>query len=223
MKDTVFHQKRFPSMPSQYLFTGGLAVLLVTGLASFFLPYTVDDAFITYRYAHHLSTGTGPVFNPGERVEGYTSFLWMLLLSVGQWLTLDPIVVSKVTGLVSTLVAAGIVFWAVFLVSSHPRQAGFISLFFLLLSADVALNSVTGLETTFFMLWITAAVARSLWEQRHDSLPWSSILFGLATLTRPEGLAFFGLHLIYQLVVTRQGAKPILLQVVLFLLLVAPH
>src|SRR5262245_7083765 len=33
-------------------------------------PRTVDDAFITFRYAENLAEGAGPVFNPGERVEG---------------------------------------------------------------------------------------------------------------------------------------------------------
>lgn len=40
----------------------------------------VDDAFITFRYVKNLSDGQGPVFNPGERVEGITNFGWMLLL-----------------------------------------------------------------------------------------------------------------------------------------------
>jgi len=47
--------------------------------------FWLDDAFITFRYAAHLAEGLGPVFNdpgvagPGARVEGYTSFAWMLL------------------------------------------------------------------------------------------------------------------------------------------------
>src|SRR5690242_17979411 len=38
------------------------------------------DAFISMRYARNLALGHGPVFNPGERVEGYTNFLWTLIL-----------------------------------------------------------------------------------------------------------------------------------------------
>jgi hypothetical protein len=41
----------------------------------------VDDSFITYRYAENLVAGNGLVFNVGERVEGYTNFLWTLLLA----------------------------------------------------------------------------------------------------------------------------------------------
>lgn len=38
-----------------------------------------DDAFITFRYSQNLANGAGPVFNPGERVQGSTSPGQMLL------------------------------------------------------------------------------------------------------------------------------------------------
>src|SRR5207249_9160233 len=41
-----------------------------------------DDAFISYRYAANLAHGLGLVYNPGERVEGYSNFLWTLLMAV---------------------------------------------------------------------------------------------------------------------------------------------
>ncbi|MCY3959730.1 MAG: hypothetical protein OXG65_15775, partial [Chloroflexi bacterium] len=39
-----------------------------------------DDAFISFRYVRNLLEGHGLVFNPGEYVEGYTNFLWVLEL-----------------------------------------------------------------------------------------------------------------------------------------------
>ena len=36
-------------------------------------PYLLDDAFISFRYARNLVEGHGLVYNPGERVEGYTN------------------------------------------------------------------------------------------------------------------------------------------------------
>ena len=38
-----------------------------------------DDAYISFRYARNLVEGNGLVFNVGERVEGYTNFLWTLM------------------------------------------------------------------------------------------------------------------------------------------------
>ena len=45
-------------------------------------PFMADDAYITLRYARHLADGLGPVWNAGERVEGYTSFLAVALIAL---------------------------------------------------------------------------------------------------------------------------------------------
>lgn len=45
------------------------------------LGWVADDAFISFRYARNWVEGAGLVFNPGQRVEGYTNFLWVVLLS----------------------------------------------------------------------------------------------------------------------------------------------
>ena len=42
----------------------------------------LDDAYISFRYAQNLVAGHGLVFNPGELVEGYTNFLWVLISAV---------------------------------------------------------------------------------------------------------------------------------------------
>ena len=51
--------------------------------------HTADDAFISLVYAKNLSNGEGLVFNPGERVEGYTNFLWILLLAIPHLIRID--------------------------------------------------------------------------------------------------------------------------------------
>lgn len=40
-----------------------------------------DDAYISYHYAENLAAGKGLVFNPGERVEGYSNLLYVLLMA----------------------------------------------------------------------------------------------------------------------------------------------
>lgn len=40
-----------------------------------------DDAYISFRYAQNLVNGEGLVFNPGERVEGYSNLLYVLMLA----------------------------------------------------------------------------------------------------------------------------------------------
>jgi len=45
--------------------------------------YLTDDTFIHLQFARHLASGSGPVFNVGERVYGCTSPLWMALIALG--------------------------------------------------------------------------------------------------------------------------------------------
>jgi arabinofuranosyltransferase len=72
----------------------------------------VDDAFIMFRYADQLTRGAGLVWNPGERVEGYTNFLGTLAFAAGLAAGFEPIAFSHAFNLVF-LAAALILFWAV--------------------------------------------------------------------------------------------------------------
>jgi len=42
----------------------------------------VDDAYISFRFAKNFAQGHGLVFNVGDPVEGYTNFLWTILLGL---------------------------------------------------------------------------------------------------------------------------------------------
>lgn len=103
----------------------GLA-LLATGVHNAtFQPWTLDDAFITFRYAENLVAGHGPVYNPGERVEGYTTFLWMALLAGVRLLGLEMILGAKLLGGAATLLCLGLLAWLHRLVpGTDPRVGG---------------------------------------------------------------------------------------------------
>ena len=78
-----------------------LAVFLFAAVR--FLDHTVDDAFISFRYAENLVAGNGLVFNPGERVEGYTNFLWVVLIAPFLALGVDPELAARVLGLLAAV------------------------------------------------------------------------------------------------------------------------
>src|SRR5262245_66626314 len=44
--------------------------------------FVVDDAYITFSYSKNLARGLGPIYGHGVRVEGYSNFLWMVLVAV---------------------------------------------------------------------------------------------------------------------------------------------
>ncbi len=43
-----------------------------------------EDGFINFHVVQQITAGNGPVFNPGERVEAYTSPLFILVLTMGR-------------------------------------------------------------------------------------------------------------------------------------------
>ena len=57
-----------------------------------------DDAYISFRYARNLIEGHGLVWNPGEYVEGYTNFSWVMWVAAGMWAGISPEVFSASPG-----------------------------------------------------------------------------------------------------------------------------
>ena len=83
-----------------------LVVLVECLLLSFFLSGgVIDDAYISFRYAVNLANGFGLTYNPGQLVEGYSNFLWVILLSAAAWLGLPLNLYSISVGLVCAVVS----------------------------------------------------------------------------------------------------------------------
>src|SRR4030042_7107522 len=57
-----------------------IAITVLCVSAVFWWKYTIDDTYITLRYSHNLAVGNGPVFNIGEKVEGYSCPIWGIFL-----------------------------------------------------------------------------------------------------------------------------------------------
>jgi arabinofuranosyltransferase len=64
----------------------------------------IDDSYIFYRYASNWAHGLGPVFNRGEYVEGFSSFLWTCLLTVPAAVGIEP---QRAAPVLATLLAVG--------------------------------------------------------------------------------------------------------------------
>lgn len=75
-------------------------ILILLALA-WWLRFVQDDAFISFRYAQNWVRGHGLVWNPGDTVEGYTNFLWTVLMALPFRLGWDPILFSQVAGMAS--------------------------------------------------------------------------------------------------------------------------
>ncbi len=155
--------------------------------------FVCDDAYITFRYAANLAGGEGPVYNPGERVEGYTNFLWMALIAAAMKGGATPERASFVLGVISFLAAAaGTAALARRLTGPHPAWPLLPALLLASLG-PVVLWSVCGLETVAFAAAVTAAiVAVHPKNGGKENLFCAGLLYGVASLLRPEGVIFAG-------------------------------
>ena len=171
-------------------------------------PYLLDDAFISFRYARNLVEGHGLVYNPGERVEGYTNFLWTLFAAGFLRIGIDPLTGSRILGVGSYLASTAAVSW---LIVRDPVPRPIWQLFSLalaplalILPAGYAGFAGTGMETSFVGLlglgvaWrgflqpprtrrdraIFAALTLALVATRLDCVPWVVLAAGV-TLWHP--------------------------------------
>jgi arabinofuranosyltransferase len=140
----------------------------------------IDDAYISFRYAQNLAAGEGLVFNPGERVEGYSGLSWVLLLAAGDVVGAPPPVLAKGLG---ALLGAG----TLLLVGARRRLPDLLAAILLALSFPFVYHSVNGLETALAAFLVAALVLVP-----PDSAARRGGQHAAATLlvmTRPEGLA----------------------------------
>ncbi len=158
----------------------------------------VDDAYISFRYAANWAHGLGPVFNAGERVEGYTNFLWTALLSGAARLGLDIPAVSLVLGAALALATLALL-WHI--TRRDAQNAALLAPFLLAADGSFALWAVSGLETALYGFLVFAAAVALSREIERGGFPYSGILFALAAMARPDGVLIFALSMVYLLAV----------------------
>src|SRR5439155_7001262 len=128
--------------------------LVLGALHIYALRFTYDDAFITYRYAANLAHAHGLVYNPGERVEGYSNFLWAIVMAGVIALGGDPEGWSLLLGAACALAALGITMRAAQRCEMSVPVAGAL----IATSTSWAAWGTGGLETGAFMLCVTAGL-----------------------------------------------------------------
>jgi arabinofuranosyltransferase len=193
-----------------YGFIGlGLLALILYYYARMF-DFIQDDSFITYRYVKNFTDGNGLVFNIGERVEGYTCFLWVILLAGVKSLGFNFISASQVLGIISSLLTLLFTYLISSKIFPKTKGAAYNLVFTLSASAMLAANgsfaywAVSGMETGLFACLITLGIYLYLTEikENSDGFPISSLVFLFAALTRPEGNLIFAVTVLHKIIIT---------------------
>jgi hypothetical protein len=196
--------------PLAYLFYRNtlLASRLIDGTRWFLLD---DDMMISMRYARNLAEGNGLVWNPGERVEGYTNFLWTVVMAGVHLLRAsDPHVALVVKGVNFGLLTASLYLAIRLLRIFAPRSliATPLLLVTLITCADVLLWSVWGFETTLLTFLNLLFVFRVA-QQKHDILAYGAL--ALIPLTRGDGVYVFAGNALIAILLSKTPTKTIIL------------
>ena len=165
------------------------------------LLFSCDDAYIAFRYVSNAYLGHGLVWNaaPFLPVEGYTSFLWVLLLwAMWSGLGIEPPLAANILSLLCGVGQFAVIAAVALRIRSRSgaRLPDFVA--FVLLAAVVGNRTFlswlsSGLETALFNLafisWVVMAFRPAQRRTTAWLLAWSGVA-AVAALTRPDGLLF---------------------------------
>jgi hypothetical protein len=203
-----------------------IVIVLVLGfLASSSARWYCDDTFITLRYAEQFLHGNGFVYNEGERVEGYTNFLWLVIITFLQRLGFDPVEAAMNLGIgafLGTLVLFALV--------SHRISSGLPVLgipatsLALIANRECRIWASSGMETAFFTFLLSLAFFVFFFThmRRGVRLSLSALFVVLAVMTRPDGLLIYGVAVILLVVYTVRARLPVARAVTDLALFAAP-
>jgi hypothetical protein len=174
------------------------AALLVPHARLF--DFVTDDAYISFRYARNLALSGELVFNLGERVEGYTNFLWTVILALGIKLGVGPVALSRFLGVALGIATLAVVVRMSLRLAGEARSAWHL-LAPLLLAATggYACWCSGGLETQLFTFLVTLGFDLVLGEVTLGRGFGSAAVFAFAGMTRPEGALLFALVVLFRL------------------------
>lgn len=218
------HDRR-TSKAALYAFMALSAFALVLGISQAVrLAFVNDDAFISFRYARNLVNGLGLVYNTGERVEGFTNFLWTLLIALGMKLQLEPVAFSETLGIVfygMNILLCSALSWRLRTHDTNNYIILPLTAIALSFHRDFAAYATSGLETSMFTFLVSLAYAALLLQKTRTGLVCAGVFLVLAMMTRPDGVIFLAGCVAYLLLTNaapfRSTIVLILPSIVLFL------
>jgi hypothetical protein len=159
--------------------------------------WIVDDAGISFAYARNLAHGYGLVSQPGMTpVEGYSNFLWVILITPFFWLGLfDPYVTPKVLSLILIAMSYWYAHKSMRLLTDGSILPSAIALTLLSLNTSFIVWTCSGLENPLTVLLVAILTYLLISAVKFGEFDWrNGTLMGLTTaalaLTRPDGIVY---------------------------------
>ncbi|MBN1654507.1 MAG: hypothetical protein JXA30_12115 [Deltaproteobacteria bacterium] len=177
----------------------GLAIAVTAALSSVVLcnlwsrlyyHNVCDDSLISMQYAKNLALGNGVVFNLSERVEGYTNFLWVVILAPLYRLCLslgiDFIFVAVQLSILLAAVDLLLVYRVGRLLWQEKPLALIVAVGICLADNSYTVWAIQALESHLVVFWILLALLLF----RRGSGFWLGIVLACAVMSRPDALLF---------------------------------
>jgi len=216
-----------PSQNLQRVLSVALAgIALTIGIIhAFSFRWVNDDAFISFRYARNFIHGLGLVFNAGERVEGYTNFLWTMILAAGMKLGIDPVSLSIVLG-IACYAATLLLF--IYLSWMFQRESGFgfiipLTALALCIHRDFNVYATGGLETAFFTFLVSLSFVLLVRGTSRTSIVIAGSVLSCTMMTRPDGIIFLITATLFLLLTRKEKIRSLLFLFAPVMVLFVPY
>src|SRR3954466_12106512 len=186
----------------RWLLLGVAGVALVVHSLAY--NFVTDDAYISFVFSRNFAEHGQLAFNLGQPVEGYTNFLWTVILGALMIVGVSPELSSRVLGTVCALATLYVVFRSCERALGRRTSWAAVPALLLAGSAGFACWTSGGLETQLFTLLVAIAidgVVEAETELAHAAVVVDgvaarprhpmirvAIALALAAMTRPEGL-----------------------------------
>ena len=180
---------RLGTTHARWLLLGVAAVVLVVHSLAY--NFVTDDAYISFVYSRNLAEHGELSFNLGHPVEGYTNFLWTVVLGALMVAGISPEISSRVLGTACALATLYVVFRIMERALGRKTVWATVPPLLLACSSGFACWTSGGLETQLFTLLCAIAidgVVAAEADGNTRALHRTGVALALAAMTRPEGL-----------------------------------
>jgi len=153
-----------------------------------------DDAMVSMRYARNLVNGEGLVWNPGERVEGFTNPLWVFFMAVVHLLPLSDTFISLPVQIAGVLFFIACLYFTL-KIAEEIRPNAAVPLLAVGLTAfygQISAWNLLGMEVSGLLPITTAAVWMAIKVLKGGPFsPWLYLLLGVGMLVRMDMAILF--------------------------------
>ncbi len=206
-------------MKSTQIFAYGLFAIIIALFISNMLEvrFIQDDTYTSLRYVKNYLEGKGLVFNEGERVEGYTNFLWIMILSGIEFLNHNlklALDLEKTAQLLSIIFSICVLILTYSLSKMINRESkiesssariiyemkNLLPVFLLAFSTPMVYWGVSAMETNLFVSLVLLSIIIFYINGDKDKPNLTFVAVSvLNSLLRPEGLIFFALIIFHKI------------------------